>query len=107
MVVYTSAADYVDSATTLKDKIQRLDAIILQLMTVALKAVETDNILEYSLDDGQTKIQTKYTGAKQVVASIKAYEDLKERYKVMLNNQGQRKVRLIDEINLRGRYGRY
>ena len=105
MVIYESAADYVDSATSLKDKIQRLEAIITQLMTVALKAVETDNILEYSLDDGQTKIQTKYKGADQVLKSIKAYEDLKERYKMMLNNQGKRKVRLLDENNLRG-YGR-
>lgn len=105
MVIYESNADYIDSATSIKEKIQRCDQVIMQLMTIAAKAIETDHILEYSLDDGQTKIQTKYKGADNVAKSILAYENLRERYKMMLNNQGRRKMRLVDEINFRG-YGR-
>ena len=104
MTYFDSAAIYIDSATSLCDKITRIDAVIDGLLTNALKAAATDNIEEYSLNDGQTIIKTIYRNAESVMKSIKAFEALKQLYVNRLNG---RVVRLVDSKNFTGRnYGR-
>ena len=99
-VIYESAAIYVESATSLKDKITKLDAIISALLDIALTATENDNIDEYWLDSGQTKIKTKYRGASAIFASIQNFEKLKTYYQNKLNGHS---MRLIDSRNFRAR----
>jgi hypothetical protein len=98
MVTYDSADIYISSATTLRAKITRIDAIITALEDAALKGAATGNLTEYSLDDGQTKIKTAYRSMDDVEKSITAFERIKERY---INKLNGRHVRLVDSKNFR------
>jgi hypothetical protein len=97
-VIYDSASIYIQSATTLKEKIIRIDAIITALEDTALKAASTDDVMEYSLDDGQTKIRTVYRSAESVLNAIQAFEKMKQMY---INRLNGRIVRLVDGKSLR------
>lgn len=104
MVIYDSAGVYINSVTDAKDKIVRIDAVINALLETAAKAAANDNITEYTLDSGQTKIKTMYRGAASVMASIKAFETLKQIY---VNQVNGRVIRLVDSknfVNGRWRY---
>lgn len=106
MATYESAAIYIASATSLKQKIARLDAIITALEDTALTAASGDNVTSYSLDNGQTKINTMYRSASDVAASIVAFERIRARYVNKLN--GGAIVRLVDSSNFtRRNNGRY
>lgn len=97
-MVFNSAAEYIECATSIKDKIARIDAIINALLTTALKAVETGNIQQYSLDNGQTKINTAYRNPKEVLESIEGFERIKTLYS---NKLTPKIVRLVDSKNFR------
>ena len=97
-VVFDSTAIYLQSQTRLCDKITALDAIIDALFIVATESAETDNITEYSLDSGQTKIKTTYNGAEAVFKSIVSYEKLRTMYVNRLNG---RSFKLVDSKNFR------
>jgi hypothetical protein len=96
MIIYDSAAIYIEKASDLKDKIARYDAIINALELATIKAAETGNITEYSLDDGQTKIKTTYRDATQIAQSIMAFIRLKQ---MAVNDLNGRKMRLVDAKN--------
>lgn len=96
MVVYDSSAIYIDSATTLNEKITRVKAIISALETAALTAAATGNITEYSLDDGQTKISSMYRSPLEIQQSIQAFEVILQRY---INAKNGRVIRLVDSSN--------
>lgn len=98
MVVYDSAAIYIDGATSIKDKIVRIDSIINALLITAAESASTDNIEEYQLDDGQTKIKTIYRGTDAIFKSIKSFETLREMYRNKLNG---RVFRLVDSKSFR------
>lgn len=98
MVIYDSSYKYIDSATTVTEKIVKIDAIITALEATALKSAANDDISEYSLDDGQTKIRTAYKGTESVLKSIESFIKLKEYYVNKLNG---RVIRLIDGQSLR------
>lgn len=93
---YSSAYLYIDSATTKRDKVVKIDAIIDALLDTALKAAASDNIQSYMLDDGQTKINTIYKGTAGIYASIAAFRKLREVY---VNGLNGRMVRLVDGKN--------
>lgn len=97
-VFFDSADIYVQSGTTLRAKILKIDAIIAALETSALKAAAKNSIQEYTLNDGQTTIRTAYRSAAEVSASITAFEQIRERYVNKLNG---RVVRLVDGKNFR------
>lgn len=97
MIFYNSAAIFIDCATSLKDKITKIDLVIDALFTNALKAAANDNITEYSLNDGQTIIRTEYRGAQAVMKSITAFETLKQLYVNRLNG---RVVRMVDSKSI-------
>lgn len=103
MVIYDSAQIYIDSATSLKEKVARIDVIIDALLTTATKAAAGDNISEYSLNDGQTQIRTTYKGADQVFESIRTFERLRQMY---INRMNGHSFRLVDSKNFRGCGGR-
>ena len=60
MIIYDSADIYINGATCLRDKITRIDAIIVALEDAALKGAAQGNISDYSLNDGQTQIRTSH-----------------------------------------------
>ncbi len=98
MVVYDTAALFVQSRTAICDKIVAIDAIIAALEVTALTSASTDNIEEYWLDDGQTKIRTVYKGTDQILKSIESFIRLRNYYESKLNG---RTVRLVDGKSLR------
>lgn len=97
MLYYSSAQAYIQSAATRKEKVEKIDAVIDALLVAMSGMTENEGIKEYSLDNGQTKIQTEYRSAAAVTASIQSLTKLKND----LINQGNRVVRLIDSKNLR------
>jgi hypothetical protein len=105
MIEFDSAAIYVQSATTLRDKIARYDAVITALETSVLSASEKAAVSEYWLDDGQVKIKSIYRNPNEVAASIKAFMAIREIYVNKLNG---RHIRLVDSKNFirDKRYGR-
>lgn len=104
MVIYESAFCYINSTTNIYDKIVKLDAIIYKLLETAMTAAEDDNISEYSLDDGQTKIRSVYKGADAVLRSIDGFEKIRNRYVTQYNRVHTGSIfRLIDSKNLIGR----
>jgi len=96
MVIYDSADKYIESCTSLQDKITAIDAIITGLLSAAAKAAANDNISEYSINDGQVQIKSVYRGAAAVMNSIKQFEALKQFYVNQLNG---RIIRLVDGKN--------
>ena len=98
MEIYDSSYIYIDSATSLSDKITRIDAIIDALMNTALASASTDNFTEYVLDDGQTKIRATYKGTDAIFNSINVLEKTKQIYVNRLNG---RLVRLVPGSSFR------
>ena len=97
-VIFESAAIYIDSATTLKEKITKVQAVINALMDTALKSASSDHLKEYTLNDGQTQIKASYKGTDAIFASIRNFERLKQMY---VNQLTGRMVRLVDGKNFR------
>lgn len=97
-VYFDSASIYLDTATSLRDKITKIDAIIDALLLIAADSADTENITEYSLDSGQTKIKTQYRGASDIMRSIENFEKLKNYYVNKLNG---RSWKLLHSKNFR------
>lgn len=100
MVIYNSAAIFIESSASLCDKIEKIDLVIAALETTALNSAANDHITEYQLDDGQTKIKTIYKGTDQILKSIDAFEKMKTRYINKLNGHS---FRMVDSKSLRSR----
>lgn len=77
---------YITSASSKIERIDRLNSIItaLELQIVNIGAGNSD-VQSYSLDDGQTKIQTQYTSIESIVKAIEGFEKIKERLLNQLN----------------------
>ena len=93
MAIYNNISLYLEDATCLKDKIVKLDAIITALEDSALKGAEAQDIDEYWLDDGQTKIKNVFRDPNQIFNAIINYEKMRQIYLNRLNGRG---MRLID-----------
>lgn len=101
MVIYTSAYEYLSTCQSYRDKAVACDRIIAALLATAEIAAAGDEVTEYSLDDGQTKIKTIYKGADAVFTSIQRFEKLKQFYETLLSNRKNGNImRLLDIKNL-------
>ena len=67
-------------------------------MNTALESATSDNLTEYMLDDGQTKIKAVYKGTDAVINSINALERTKQLY---VNRVNGRTMRLVDGKSFR------
>lgn len=103
-MTYESAYEYIDSSTTIQEKITKIDQVINALYDTAIKSASNDNISEYWLNDGQTQIKTVYKGTDQVMKSIKDFEMLRDMLVVKYNKRNIGSVyRLVDGKNFTGR----
>jgi hypothetical protein len=98
MVVYDSTLIYIQSASDLCDKLDKINAVITALEDTALKSAMNDDITSYILDDGQTKINVTYKGTDAVIKSIHEMEKLRTMYENRLNG---RHTKLVDSKSLR------
>ena len=79
---------YIESATSLEEKLARYDTIILALENRMIDA-GTDNATtgSYSVDDGQVKIQNMYTSVDAMEKGIEAFEYLRNKILNKLNGR--------------------
>lgn len=99
--VYDSIEKYVESATTLEARIVRIQNILSALeIQAAAGAGSAGKYDEYSLDDGQTKIRTKYRNPQELQAAIIGWDALLIKLIARRNNQRiGRVVHLRDHKN--------
>lgn len=99
MAVYTSCGIYIQSATSLSAKIERIDEIITALETACLEAAANpgqSTFTEYQLDTGQNKIRTAYRSFEEMSKGILAFQRIKNMYVNQLNGHA---IRLVDSKN--------
>ena len=82
---FMTISQYVDSASSLRDRIIRIDNLILSMEAKLLESVDSANYQEYQMDDGQMKVRTVYRSVKDVTAGILSLEQMKQRYINRLN----------------------
>ncbi len=97
-VIYIKIDCRLDSVSSVKAKIAKLDAILESLFTTALVSVEAGNIAEYEFDSGQTRNQVTYSKVTDVTSAIEKYEKLRTFY---WNKLMPKSVRLVDSSNFR------
>lgn len=78
MVYYESCSCYLETATSLKDKIVKYDLLIASMYDALERAALSGDIDEYWIDDGQTKIKNIYRSPEDLLKSIKALEQLRQ-----------------------------
>lgn len=101
MVIYDDAGLYLAAQTTIQSKIAAIDAIIDALLISAATSAGKAHITSYSLNSGQTQINTSLRGTAAVAEAIKEFEYIKNKYIAKLNGNG-RVSRAIDGGNLIG-----
>jgi len=103
MVIYDSSLVYITSATTIEARLTACRNVIDALYVIAATGAGTANFESYELDDGQTKVFTKYRNAKDINLAIMAFERLEQRY---LNQLNGRRMRLVNGKNFIERWDR-
>lgn len=105
-VYFDSTLIYMQSATSLKDKGQKICDLIDALYNNALANVGNSGLEEYMLNDGQTIIKQRFQNATEIHNAITLLERALQRVYNQLNG---RSVRLVDSksfIEYRGYFGR-
>lgn len=83
-----TATLYIENATSLQEKLVRIDAIILALETLAIDyAAGKAGISSYSLNDGQTTISTSYRSVSDIHVSLLGYEQIRQTILNKLNGR--------------------
>ena len=85
---YTTETIYISDATTLEERLARINTIIEALELRQVEVISKSDIQQYSIDDGQVKITTLYRSADQIAKAINAYEVIKQRILNKLNGRG-------------------
>lgn len=92
MVEYNRASLYLETKSSIREKIIAIDAIIDALLVSAADAASNEGITEYWLDDGQTKIKTVYRSSESIFKGITAFQRLRQIYVNRLNGRVSRLV---------------
>lgn len=101
---YSSFIEYMRTCSDIKARIAAIDSIISALYASAAEAATGENVIQYSLNDGQTIISATPRSSRQITESITAWEALRNREVQKLTG---RVTRLVDGKNLTGRNGYY
>lgn len=102
-VIYLSIDADLESCTSLRAKIVKIDAIIDSLLNTALKSVAKGDKVEYLIDTGQSKQKVVYSSITTITAAIREYESIRELYEDKLNGRIANQYRNVDQRNLRRR----
>ena len=80
---------YIDSAQSLIERVERINTIIFSLETRMVEVGAGNSTTEeYTIDDGQTKINTIYRSPESIARAISLYEKLKQKALNNLNGRG-------------------
>lgn len=94
MTYFESEATYIVASQDDQDRLTRLKQVITALENQMIVAATDANIEEYSLNDGQVTIRTKYRNPDDILKSINTLEAIYNRLFYKLS--GQRIVSLRD-----------
>jgi hypothetical protein len=98
-VYFDSAYIYITSVTDTKARLAKIRQVINALLDLQISAALNENIAEYSLDDGQTKIKMNYRSAADIAMAITDLQRIEQTY---LNQLNGRVSRLVDGKNFTG-----
>jgi hypothetical protein len=101
MSYYSDPCHYIDDCTSLKDKIARIDSVIVALEDAALKSAGKQSIDEYWMDDGQTKVKAIYRSTEDIANAILDFERVRQMY---INRLNTRVITLKDKYTNRLRH---
>jgi hypothetical protein len=99
-LIFESAGLYIESKSSIRDKITALDQVISSLYTAQINAVETSIYDEYLLNDGQVQVKSIYRSPDSIAKAIESYERIRER---MISKYNGRSFRLMDWKNFKKR----
>lgn len=85
-MIYTPL-QYVESATDIIAKINRLNDLIDLLLENSTNIIENSGIAEYDFDDSQVKIKTVYRSASDLTKDIFNLQKLRETYINQVNGR--------------------
>lgn len=85
MPVYYTVREYIQSRESLEAKITAIESLIEASLLESVDFVGDSGTAEYSLDDGQMKVTTRYRSMKEVFSGVDALEKLLQRYVNRLN----------------------
>lgn len=77
---YYTISQYIESKTTIRDKIQAYQNLIDAMELKLLDSVGNSDLEEYQMETGQMKVRTRYRTVQNVQDGIKALEQAKQRY---------------------------
>lgn len=77
--IFESETLFINSAKNMEEKIVKIDLIIAALLDLSINVAGKEDVSEYSLDDGQTKIRTAFRGISSIVKAIDDYEKIRQR----------------------------
>lgn len=78
---------YIQSATDLYNRLQRIDQIITALELNILANIGNSGVKQYTLNDGQINISTLYTSVTEMAQAITQLEKQKQRLLNQLNGR--------------------
>ena len=84
---YDNCGYYIADASTMVEKITRLDAVITELEGAALTGAGSAHLEEYWFDDGQSKTKVTYRTVESIMKAITAFEQLRQMYINRLNGR--------------------
>ena len=93
MARYDTEQLFLESATDLKAQITQVDLVISGLISAAIAATSDQDLEEYSLDDGQTKIKIRSRTPAQLSVAVMQWKVIKQ---MLVNQVNGRAVRLMD-----------
>lgn len=93
-IYFDSTYKYIQSCTTLQQKIAAIDSVIDILIgqLSSPSSSNSDNVSEYQLNDGQTIIREVYRGTKGITEALASLEQQKQLYVNRLNGRDRKSV---------------
>jgi len=88
---------YIQSKSTLLEKINAIDDLITAMEGKLLEGIDTATIDEYWMDDGQMKVKTIYRSVADLEKGLEALLKMKQRY---VNNYNGRMMVMRDASGL-------
>lgn len=86
---FESPWDYMESGSSLKDKIKRIDQIIDSLIKTQMEE-NSGPVEEYHYNDGQTIVKTIYRTPEEMARAIEMWEKLRNKYEYRLTGRIRR-----------------
>ena len=92
-MIVISETYYIESAETVKERIERVSKVITALEEQSLRAAEKSSTDSYQFDDGQISVNMSYRSPLKIARAIQFYESLKIK---LINRLNGRDVALRD-----------